>query len=313
MIRADRTSVPPDHQHGAGRDEPRPAGDPARQPEDRRRRGVHRRRRAGAGISRLVKAPAPLAIDARKNLDSLTHPDRPVQAGAGHADRHSGLDSGVGRAPGRHHRGSCRTTTRRRGPSCSKAAPPSRRGRAAVRPAAAHAADRAGQPGQCRPGGGRPTSRASSSCWCCCRRRWPTIQAIGVPNRNTKQDYKGVFLSFNLKLNLPPPCTTGFLPAQQQRVPSCEDYPDRPAGDLYCRVPQDSPVERARCPQHPVRDRPGKRAPTVKMCESDESYVPLNDGYNWKGDPNATLSGQPVPQLPPAPTPQPGARRRRRR
>jgi len=35
------------------------------------------------------------------------------------------------------------------------------------------------------------------------------------------------------------------------------------------------------------------------MCESDENYVPLNDGTNWKGDPNATLSGQDVPQLPP--------------
>ena len=34
------------------------------------------------------------------------------------------------------------------------------------------------------------------------------------------------------------------------------------------------------------------------MCESDEKYVPLNDGYNWKGDPNATLSGQPIPQCP---------------
>jgi ABC-type transport system involved in resistance to organic solvents, permease component len=28
-------------------------------------------------------------------------------------------------------------------------------------------------------------------------------------------------------------------------------------------------------------------------------YVPLNDGNNWKGDPNATLSGQDIPQLPP--------------
>jgi phospholipid/cholesterol/gamma-HCH transport system substrate-binding protein len=35
------------------------------------------------------------------------------------------------------------------------------------------------------------------------------------------------------------------------------------------------------------------------MCESTENYVPLNDGFNWKGDPNATLSGQGVPQLPP--------------
>ncbi|MGC2796861.1 MAG: MCE family protein, partial [Mycobacterium sp.] len=43
---------------------------------------------------------------------------------------------------------------------------------------------------------------------------------------------------------------------------------------------------------------PGKRAPTVEMCESDEQYVPLNDGLFWKGDPNATLSGQSVPQYP---------------
>ena len=37
------------------------------------------------------------------------------------------------------------------------------------------------------------------------------------------------------------------------------------------------------------------------MCESDENYVPLNDGYNWKGDPNATLSGQGIPQYAPSP------------
>ena len=42
----------------------------------------------------------------------------------------------------------------------------------------------------------------------------------------------------------------------------------------------------------PCETVPGKRAPTVKLCESNEQYVPLNDGYNWKGDPNATLSGQ---------------------
>jgi phospholipid/cholesterol/gamma-HCH transport system substrate-binding protein len=50
----------------------------------------------------------------------------------------------------------------------------------------------------------------------------------------------------------------------------------------------------------PCATRPGKRAPTVAMCESDENYVPLNDGYNWKGDPNATTTGQAVPQPPPA-------------
>ncbi|MGH3634480.1 MAG: MCE family protein, partial [Mycobacterium sp.] len=65
----------------------------------------------------------------------------------------------------------------------------------------------------------------------------------------------------------------------------------------YCRVPQDSQLNVRGIRNTPCETVPGKRAPTVKMCESDENYVPLNDGYNWKGDPNATLSGQPVPQL----------------
>ncbi|HKP39481.1 MlaD family protein [Mycobacterium sp.] len=142
-------------------------------------------------------------------------------------------------------------------------------------------------------------------------------QAVGVHKRNTKQDYEGDALVFNLNLmipvlpapiplppqQLPPPCTTGFLPAQQQRVPTFEDYPDRPAGDVYCRVPQDAPFNVRGARNLPCETVPGKRAPTVKMCESTEYYVPLNDGYNWKGDPNATLSGQAVPQLPPGSPP----------
>ncbi len=142
-------------------------------------------------------------------------------------------------------------------------------------------------------------------------------QAVGVHKRNTKQDYKGDALVFNLNLllpllpaplplppqQIPPPCTTGFLPAQQQRVPTFEDYPDRPPGDVYCRVPQDGPFNVRGARNLPCETVPGKRAPTVKMCESNENYIPLNDGYNWKGDPNATLSGQPVPQLPPGELP----------
>jgi phospholipid/cholesterol/gamma-HCH transport system substrate-binding protein len=124
-------------------------------------------------------------------------------------------------------------------------------------------------------------------------------QAVGVANRNTKQAYKGIYLSFNLNFNLPSSCTTGFLPANQQRVPADTDYPERPAGDLYCRVPQDSPLNVRGARNTPCETVPGKRAPTVKMCESNENYEPLNDGFNWKGDPNATLSGQPVPQPPP--------------
>src|SRR6202034_1773191 len=55
----------------------------------------------------------------------------------------------------------------------------------------------------------------------------------GVPDLDIKQAYKGFYLDFSLNLNLPPPCTTGFLPVQQQRAASDVDYPPRPNGDLY--------------------------------------------------------------------------------
>jgi phospholipid/cholesterol/gamma-HCH transport system permease protein len=48
-----------------------------------------------------------------------------------------------------------------------------------------------------------------------------------------------------------------------------------------------------------VRDQCGRD----RRRREGENYVPLNDGYNWKGDPNATLSGQPIPQLPPGSPP----------
>ncbi len=129
------------------------------------------------------------------------------------------------------------------------------------------------------------------------------MSAIALADSGVKQPYRGIYLDFNLNLNLPPPCNTGFLPVRQQRSPSDQDYPERPAGELYCRVPQDSDLNVRGVRNIPCENDPAKRAPTVEMCESDEQYVPLNDGYNWKGDPNATLSGQGVPQYPPGTDP----------
>jgi phospholipid/cholesterol/gamma-HCH transport system substrate-binding protein len=130
------------------------------------------------------------------------------------------------------------------------------------------------------------------------------MSAIALADSGVKQAYRGIYLDFNLNLNLPPPCNTGFLPVRQQRSPSDQDYPERPAGELYCRVPQDSDLNVRGVRNIPCENNPAKRAPTVELCESDEQYVPLNDGYNWKGDPNATASGQGIPQYPPgAPAP----------
>ncbi|MGH3971565.1 MAG: MCE family protein [Mycobacterium sp.] len=128
-------------------------------------------------------------------------------------------------------------------------------------------------------------------------------QGAMMANANTKQHYAGFFLNLNLNLNVPTPCLTGYLPTQQKRIPTFEDAPDLPAGDLYCRVPQDSQIDVRGARNTPCETVPGKRAPTVKLCESDEQYVPLNDGFYWKGDPNATLSGQDIPQLRPGSPP----------
>ena len=91
------------------------------------------------------------------------------------------------------------------------------------------------------------------------------------PQANTKQtrrrrdfNLRAHFLDFNLNLNVPPPCTTGYLPPQQQRSPAFEDYPDRPPGDLYCRVPQDSPFNVRGARNIPCVTVPGKRAPTCQ-------------------------------------------------
>ena len=129
------------------------------------------------------------------------------------------------------------------------------------------------------------------------------MSAITLADSNLKTPYRGIYLDFKLNLNLPPPCNTGFLPVKQQRVPSEVDYPERPAGELYCRVPQDSDLNVRGVRNIPCENNPAKRAPTVEMCESDEQYIPLNEGYNWKGDPNATLTGQGVPQYAPGTDP----------
>jgi phospholipid/cholesterol/gamma-HCH transport system substrate-binding protein len=120
------------------------------------------------------------------------------------------------------------------------------------------------------------------------------LSAAMVPELNVKSPYRGFYLDFNLNVGIPPTCSTGFLPAQQRRSPVFEDHPAPPSGDRYCRTPHDSGYNVRGARNLPCLTKPGKRAPTAKMCESDEEYVPLNDGLNWKGDPNATLSGQDI-------------------
>jgi phospholipid/cholesterol/gamma-HCH transport system substrate-binding protein len=70
---------------------------------------------------------------------------------------------------------------------------------------------------------------------------------------------------FTLTVSDPVACTVGFLPPSQWRPPADETVIDTP-DDLYCKLPQDSPIGVRGARNYPCMAHPGKRAPTVELC-----------------------------------------------
>ena len=95
-------------------------------------------------------------------------------------------------------------------------------------------------------------------------------------------------LDIALSINQPPPCLTGFIPADQWRSPA--DLSPAPLATGYCKIPMDTPANSVRGSRNiPCVDVPGKRAATPGECRSPNPYVPA--GTNpWYGDPNQIVS-----------------------
>ena len=97
----------------------------------------------------------------------------------------------------------------------------------------------------------------------------------------------------------PPPCTVGFLPPSSWRSPADTTEMDTPDG-LYCKLPQDSPSSVRGARNYPCMGQPGKRAPTVEICNSDKPYEPLAMRQHVLGpyplDPNLISQGIPPDQ-----------------
>lgn len=123
----------------------------------------------------------------------------------------------------------------------------------------------------------------------------PYVAGFGALSQLNNPDGKS-FGAFSLMNGDPPPCTVGFLPPSQWRSPDDETVVDTPDG-LYCKLPQDSPVAVRGVRNAPCMGHPGKRAPTVEICDSDKPYEPLAMRQHALGpypfDPN--LIGQGVP------------------
>jgi virulence factor Mce-like protein len=118
-------------------------------------------------------------------------------------------------------------------------------------------------------------------------------QAFGLPQNNPTGLASG---DFTLTLGDPPPCTVGFLPPSQWRNPADTTMIDTPDG-LYCKLPQDSPISVRGARNFPCMGHPGKRAPTVEICDSDKPYEPLATRQHVLGpypfDPNLVSQGIP--------------------
>ena len=121
-----------------------------------------------------------------------------------------------------------------------------------------------------------------------------SLHTVGLPRNNPTGYTQG---DFTVTLNDPPACTVGFLPPSSWRSPSDLSDIDTPDG-LYCKLPQDSPVAVRGARNYPCMGQPGKRAPTVEICESDRAFEPLAMRPHVIGpypfDPNLIAQGIPL-------------------
>ena len=120
-------------------------------------------------------------------------------------------------------------------------------------------------------------------------------QGFGLPKNNpTGLPAAG---DFAFTISDPPSCTVGFLPPSQWRNPADTTVIDTPDG-LYCKLPQDSPIAVRGARNYPCMGHPGKRAPTVELCNDPRGFQPLAMRQHALGpypfDPNLIAQGVPL-------------------
>jgi phospholipid/cholesterol/gamma-HCH transport system substrate-binding protein len=124
----------------------------------------------------------------------------------------------------------------------------------------------------------------------------PPVTAYYQSSRGTANPTGIPLGDFRIQISDPPACTVGYLPPSQWRSPADTTEVDTP-DDLYCKLPQDSPIGVRGARNLPCMGHPGKRAPTVAICDSDKPYEPIAMRQHILGpyplDPNLISQGIP--------------------
>ncbi|GAA4490011.1 MCE family protein [Rhodococcus olei] len=110
---------------------------------------------------------------------------------------------------------------------------------------------------------------------------------------------EGAIVNFALEVNDPPPCTTGFVPADQWRAGNEVSTPDTPS-DIFCKVAPNDPSAVRGARNYPCMEYPGRRGPSPDACRT--GYVP--EGNN---PPNGPVQDASVPSYTTAPASYGGA------
>lgn len=115
---------------------------------------------------------------------------------------------------------------------------------------------------------------------------YPALVSSLITAIEGARDTGEIKVDFNLQINETPPCTTGFLPAEDRRSPADLSVPPL-LNDIYCKVPTDSQTTVRGARNLPCMEYPGRRGASPADCAAND-YVP--EGIN---PPNTSEVGPP--------------------
>ena len=105
---------------------------------------------------------------------------------------------------------------------------------------------------------------------------YPALVSSLITAINGAKDTGQIKVDFNLQINETPPCTTGFLPAEDRRSPADLTVPPQING-IYCKVAKDSTMTVRGARNLPCMEFPGRTGASPEECRTD-NFVP--EGVN---------------------------------